>query len=65
MIAEPKLVGPEYLAALLHKTVATIRADAQRRPQSLPPRMRIPDSRKLLWLEEDVLKWLDKHRSRS
>jgi len=65
MIAEPKLVGPEYLANLLHKTVATIRADAQRRPQSLPPRMRIPDSRKLLWLEEDVLKWLDKHRSRT
>ena len=31
MIAEPKLVGPEYLASLLHKTVATIRADAQRR----------------------------------
>jgi len=65
MIVEPKLVGPEYLASLLHKTVATIRADAQRRPQSLPPRMRIPDSRKLLWLEEDVMKWLDKHRSRS
>lgn len=64
MIAEPKLVGPEYLANLLHKTVATIRADAQRRPQSLPPRMRIPDSRKLLWLEEDVMKWLDKHRTR-
>ena len=65
MNAEPKLVGPEYLASLLQKTVATIRADAQRRPQSLPPRMRIPDSRKLLWLEEDVMKWLDKHRSRS
>ena len=65
MTADPKLVGPEYLANLLHKTVATIRADAQRRPQSLPPRMRIPESRKLLWLEEDVLKWLDKHRSRS
>lgn len=64
MTADPKLVGPEYLADLLHKTVATIRADAQRRPQSLPPRMRIPDSRKLLWLEEDVLKWLDKHRTR-
>jgi hypothetical protein len=64
MTADPKLVGPEYLANLLHKTVATIRADAQRRPQSLPPRMRIPDSRKLLWLEEDVLKWLDKHRTR-
>ena len=63
MTADPKLVGPEYLADLLHKTVATIRADAQRRPQSLPPRMRIPESRKLLWLEEDVLKWLDKHRT--
>ncbi len=64
MTTDPKLVGPEYLANLLHKTVATIRADAQRRPQSLPPRMRIPESRKLLWLEEDVLKWLDKHRTR-
>ena len=57
-----KLVGPEYLATLLHKTVATIRADISRRPQSMPPRMMIPDSRKLLWLESEVLSWLDRRR---
>jgi predicted DNA-binding protein (UPF0251 family)/predicted DNA-binding transcriptional regulator AlpA len=58
----PKLVGPEYLATLLHKTVATIRADISRRPQSMPPRVMIPDSRKLLWLESEVLSWLDRRR---
>lgn len=61
---DPKVVGPEYIANLLHKTVQTVRNDVQRRPKSLPPKLNIPDSRKLLWLESDVVAWLEKCRQK-
>lgn len=35
----PNVVGPEYLESLLHRKVSTIRVDASRRPNSLPPRL--------------------------
>ena len=54
----PNIVGPEYLAPLLRRTVSTIKIDVSRRPKSLPPRLKIPGSGKLLWLESDVLTWL-------
>ena len=46
------------LAQVLHKSPATIRRDIHRKPQSLPPRLKIPGSSALLWLGEDVLSWL-------
>lgn len=55
----PKVVGPEFLAPLVHRTIDTIKVDARRKPQSLPPRLSIPGSTKLLWLESDVLAWLN------
>lgn len=55
-----KTLGPEDLAPLLHRSVTTIKVDCRRRPQSLPPRLRIPGSSKLLWLETDVVQWLQK-----
>lgn len=58
-----KVVGPEYLVPLLHKQVSTIRVDASRRPESLPPRLLIPGSTKLLWLESDVLAWIESCRT--
>lgn len=51
----PNVVGPEYLAPLLHRKVSTIRTDARRKPESLPPRWSPPGTRKLLWIEEDVI----------
>jgi hypothetical protein len=54
----PNIVGPEYLAPLLRRSVSTIKIDASRRPDSLPPRLKIPGSGRLLWLESDVLAWL-------
>jgi hypothetical protein len=54
----PKIVGPEYLVPLVHRTIKTIRVDATRRPESLPPRLHIPGSAKLLWMEADVIAWL-------
>ena len=61
---EAKLVGVEFIAELIHKTPATVRVDLARRPKSLPPRLIIPNSRKLLWLESDVIAWIDDLRGK-
>lgn len=57
-----KTLGPDELAQVLRRSAATIKADASRRPQTLPPRLQIPGSRTLLWLEADVIKWLEECR---
>lgn len=59
----PKVVGPEYLVPLVHRSLETIKVDARRKPASLPPRLAIPGSTKLLWLESDVIAWIDKCRT--
>jgi len=60
--ARPNIVGPEYLAGLLLRKVSTIKTDATRRPESLPPRLLIPGTARLMWVEEDVLVWLNSFR---
>jgi hypothetical protein len=57
-----KTMGVEELSTLLRRAVETIRSDARRRPETLPPRIVIPGTSKLLWLEEDVLTWIKEHR---
>lgn len=57
-----KILSIEQLAPLLQREVRTLKADVSRRPDSLPPRLRIPLSNKLLWLEADVLAWLNSCR---
>lgn len=46
------------LAKLLDKRVSTIKSDARRNPDKLPPRFRAPGSTRLLWLEADVIEWV-------
>jgi predicted DNA-binding transcriptional regulator AlpA len=58
MQAGLNVVGPEYLVPLLRRELSTIKVDARRKPESLPPRLDIPGSSKLLWLESDVLDWI-------
>jgi len=58
MNTQLRVVGPEYLVPLVHRSVETIKVDARRKPQSLPPKLAIPGSSKLLWLEQDVLDWI-------
>jgi hypothetical protein len=60
-----KTLSPEDLAVLLHRSVSTIKTDCRRRPQTLPPRLRIPGSTRLMWLEADVLDWLEKFREKT
>ena len=57
-----KTLGVEELSVLLRRAVDTIRSDARRRPDTLPPRIVIPGTTKLLWLEEDVANWMKEHR---
>lgn len=57
-----KTLGVEELSVLLRRAVDTIRSDARRRPDTLPPRIVIPGTSKLLWLEEDVVNWMKEHR---
>jgi hypothetical protein len=52
------LLSVEQLAVFLHKSVASIRSDATRNPQSLPPICRLPGTKRLLWRAEDVESWL-------
>ena len=58
----PKIVGPEYIAELLGIDVSTVKVDARRKPQSLPPRLAIPERKALMWVEEDVLDWINSFR---
>lgn len=55
------LLSVEQLAAFLHKSVASIRSDATRNPQSLPPICRLPGTKRLLWRAEDVDSWLQQY----
>ncbi|TCG04187.1 hypothetical protein BZM27_42690 [Paraburkholderia steynii] len=55
------LLTVDQLAECLRKSVASIRSDATRNPQSLPPVCRLPGTKRLLWRVEDVENWLGAH----
>ena len=57
-------LGVADLSRILRRTPRTITNDLHRRPESLPPRLRIPGSRRLLWLRRDVDAWLEAARER-
>ena len=59
---KPNIVGPEYIAELLGIEVSTVKMDARRSPTSLPPRLAIPGRKALMWIEEDVIDWLNSFR---
>lgn len=55
------LLRVEDLAERIHKSVASIRSDVSRNPHALPPLCRLPGTKRLLWREEDVSRWLAAH----
>jgi hypothetical protein len=59
IIDELQTIGPEELGRLIGRTRKSIKVDCHRRPQTLPPRFRIPGTRKLLWRVKDVRDWMD------
>lgn len=50
------------LASLLKRSVSTIRSDVTRRPHTLPPRLDIPGTKTVIWLQSDVEEWLRRLR---
>lgn len=55
-----QIFNVEQLALLLHKSPASIRSDASRNPEALPPICRLPGNKRLLWRSEDVFAWVAK-----
>lgn len=55
------LLTVDHIAEWLHKSVASVRSDATRNPESLPPICRLPGTKRLLWRVEDVERWLAEH----
>lgn len=58
---ELSILAVEQLAELIHKSPASIRSDASRNPEALPPICRLPGTKRLLWRLEDVLAWIESH----
>lgn len=54
----PQVLTIDDLSALLHRSAKTIAAEVTKAPHKLPPRLRLPGSRKVLWLASDVEAWL-------
>jgi len=59
-----KTLDVEELSVILRKAPSTIKVDLRRRPERIPPPIRIPGSGKLLWIESDVEYWFKKYRQK-
>lgn len=59
-----RMLRAEDLAPLLGRAVSTIKTDVRRRPETLPPRFKIPGSNRVMWLEADVLAWIEAQRKK-
>ena len=59
-----RMLRAEDLAPLLGRAVTTIKTDVRRRPETLPPRFKIPGSNRVMWLEADVLAWIEAQRKK-
>jgi predicted DNA-binding transcriptional regulator AlpA len=59
-----KLLTPKDLAEILRLSPETVKADARRSPDKLPPRFKRPGSNRLLWRQADVDAWLQTHTTR-
>lgn len=57
-----QLMTVEELAKLIHKTPLSIYTDLARNPHRLPPVVRLPGSRRVLF--QDVLEWIASHSSK-
>lgn len=58
-----KTLGVDELSCLIFRATATIKNDLYRKPNSLPPRIVMPGSKKLVWLESDVQAWMEQCRA--
>jgi predicted DNA-binding transcriptional regulator AlpA len=55
------LLNIHEIAAIMQRSVETVRKDLHRNPQAVPPRVILPGTRLLRWRAEDVADWLQQH----
>ncbi len=64
-IADPsQLIGIDEVAKLLNMEINTARVNMSRHPETLPPRIKIPGTRSVKFMVQDVRDWIEKHRER-
>lgn len=51
-------IDASYLGKLIGRSTKSIMVDVSQRPETLPPRLVIPGSRKVLWRVVDVREWM-------
>lgn len=49
------------LARMIKRSPKTIASEVTKNPEKLPPRLKLPGSRRVLWRRADVQKWLAEH----
>lgn len=60
--ASTLLMTIQDVAQLLRRAPTTVATEVTKAPHKLPPRLRLPGSRKVLFLKTDVEAWLNDHR---
>lgn len=61
VVPPTRLLDLGELSQLLGRSPQTIRKDLRRRPDAVPPRLRLPGTRLLRWRAADVEHWLSLH----
>ena len=56
-----QLIGLKELAKMLDRKLSTLQVDVTRRPDTLPPKVILPGSRRVVFKKVDVQKWIDDH----
>ena len=51
------------LAGILNRSPATIATEVTKFPHKLPPRLNLPGSRRVLWLQSDVEAWINEYKN--
>ncbi len=54
-----QLIDASSLGKLIGRSTKSIKIDANRRPETLPPRFVIPGTRKVQWRVADVRRWME------
>jgi predicted DNA-binding transcriptional regulator AlpA len=57
-----KLLKIKDVAEILGRSPVTVRVDVSRRPETLPPRIVMPGSNRVVWDAKDVADWLAKQK---
>lgn len=52
-------MGASELGKLLGRSTKSIKLDASRKPETLPPRFVVPGTRNYLWRVKDVRDWME------